>query len=250
MDVFLPSYGMPLLNIVGVTPLDRPYIAGLVFMPDETTESYCWALQQFNKLLKNAPSSIVTDRELGLMAALNVVFPTSRHLLCIWHIQKNVLANTKKLFPNGEDWVLFQQEWTELMYSRTYSMFDSLWSQMQLKWVNNVDALNYLNTTWLSHKERFVTAWTNTCFHLGKSSSSMVEGSHAILKKYLHSSTGDLFTVVNQFALALHNQRRSIEALIAKDKLRQPHRLMGLLFEDVIGKISTVALLKVNASCT
>ena len=74
---------MPLLNIVGVTPLDRPYNAGLVFMPGETTEPYCWALQQFRKLLKNDPSTIVMDKELGLMAALNVVFPESRHLLCI-----------------------------------------------------------------------------------------------------------------------------------------------------------------------
>ena len=43
--------------------------------------------------------SIITDRELALINCLDSQFPESRHLLCQWHVNTNVLAKTKKHFP-------------------------------------------------------------------------------------------------------------------------------------------------------
>ena len=44
------------------------------------------------------PGVIVRDRELALMAALDKVFSSSSHLLCIWHINKTILAKCKRQF--------------------------------------------------------------------------------------------------------------------------------------------------------
>jgi hypothetical protein len=41
------------------------------------------------------PSSIVTDRELALIKCLDQ-FPASQYILCRWHVNMNVLVNTKK----------------------------------------------------------------------------------------------------------------------------------------------------------
>ena len=62
------------------------------------------------------PVSIVTDRELALMRALEVVFPRTAHILCLWHISANVLKNCKSHFESGDAWKDFEQEWTALYH--------------------------------------------------------------------------------------------------------------------------------------
>ena len=57
--------------------------------------------------VENYPSVIVSDRELALMNAIHIVFPRTMNLLCIWHIEKNVLRNCKGHFEKEEDWFTF-----------------------------------------------------------------------------------------------------------------------------------------------
>ena len=47
---------------------------------------------------------IVSDRELALMNDVLIVFPRTANLLCIWHIEKNILKNCKSHFDKEEDW--------------------------------------------------------------------------------------------------------------------------------------------------
>ena len=63
------------------------------------------------------PNVIVPDRELALMNAVRLVFPTTTNLLCIWHISKNILANCKKLFERKEKWEAFMSAWSVLVFS-------------------------------------------------------------------------------------------------------------------------------------
>jgi hypothetical protein len=44
------------------------------------------------------PITIVTDKELALMNCLDVSFLQSMHILCIWHVNINILANCRKFF--------------------------------------------------------------------------------------------------------------------------------------------------------
>ncbi|XP_065859104.1 uncharacterized protein [Euphorbia lathyris] len=55
--------------------------------------------------------------------------------------------------------------------------------------------IEYVETTWLVHKEKFCRAWTNKVLHLGNTTTCRVESSHAQLKQWLNSSTGALNTV-------------------------------------------------------
>ena len=48
------------------------------------------------------PEVLVTDRDLGLIRAIRNVFPDVPHLLCIWHVNKNVLAHCKPAFSTAE----------------------------------------------------------------------------------------------------------------------------------------------------
>ncbi|KAK1378823.1 MULE domain-containing protein [Heracleum sosnowskyi] len=78
------KYGMPLLNIGGVTSFNSTFFSAFVFLRKEETSDYIWALKRFVKVLgmQRHPAAIVTDRELALMNALKIIFPDTPHLLC------------------------------------------------------------------------------------------------------------------------------------------------------------------------
>ncbi|SAL98903.1 hypothetical protein [Absidia glauca] len=64
-----------------------------------------WALRKIGQKLYDGiphpPITIATDRELALMNAIPGVFPD---VLCMWHIEKNILANRRRHFSNNDDW--------------------------------------------------------------------------------------------------------------------------------------------------
>ena len=60
------------------------FAAGL--LSSETAEAYVWLLQQFRKAFVTQPMMIVTDQDSSMKKAVSLVFPESKHRLCMWHI--------------------------------------------------------------------------------------------------------------------------------------------------------------------
>ena len=60
-------------------------------------------MAQFTDLMKvhdvGKPLSVVTDRELALMNTLDQIFPRTNHILCLWHVNMNILANCRQHYP-------------------------------------------------------------------------------------------------------------------------------------------------------
>ncbi|KAL4580761.1 hypothetical protein LXL04_016963 [Taraxacum kok-saghyz] len=91
------KYNMPLLDIIGVSCFNTSFYSGFAFLEREDEDSYIWALNTFKKILDNRePTVIMSDRELALMNAIKVVFPSTINLLCIWHIEKEDLQKQKR----------------------------------------------------------------------------------------------------------------------------------------------------------
>jgi hypothetical protein len=87
-------YKMPLLNVVGIPPQNKSFFFCFVFLKEENEGHYGWALQNIPQLYDGVenPKVITTYREMALLNSLTVVFPVAKNLICIWHIEKNVLA--------------------------------------------------------------------------------------------------------------------------------------------------------------
>ncbi|CAG8759375.1 23181_t:CDS:2, partial [Racocetra persica] len=63
------------------------------------------------------PQVIGTDRELALINAICIVFSESKNFLCIWHIEKNMLANCRNHFST-EELSDFLKSWTTIIKSK------------------------------------------------------------------------------------------------------------------------------------
>ncbi|CAG8486596.1 16233_t:CDS:2, partial [Acaulospora morrowiae] len=153
------KFRMPLFHIIDMTSFNTTFSSCFAFLKSEQEEDYEWALIHVARIFKeiSKPQVIISDRNQALMHAIRTIFPESQNFLCVWHIEKNILTNCHNQFSMDEEWIEFLGNW--------------------------------IIDTWLPLKKHFVSLWTNCYLHLGNVTTSWVEGSHAMLKKYLQVST-------------------------------------------------------------
>ena len=239
-------HGMPLLNVVGVTSTNQTFTAFNCFLDDETAQSYTWAMEQFKQCVKGSHENIVfvTDRELALMTAIKTVFPTRKHVLCAWHIEKNVLANCVGYFTNTNSFKGFIARWTALIQSPTVEDYYENFGELERYCHGKPKLISYLENTWLRYKERFVRCFVNQILHFGHTTTSRVEGSHWSIKHILRSSTGDLPTVTRKMETFLTRQFDEIASKFSKDRRIRKHPYDVPVFKDILDVVSGHAIRK------
>ena len=168
------EYRIPLLEVVGITSTMQTYSLMFAYLANEKSDRLTWALGTLKNLMieKGAvmPSVIVLDRDLALIKAIETCFPTARHILCIWHINQNVVKYCSHIL--GSEMRRFLASWHSLIMSSTPESYQQKWHILVGEFKSYPRATTYLWETWLRpYKERFVDAWLNTCMHLGSNSS-------------------------------------------------------------------------------
>jgi hypothetical protein len=101
----------------------------------------------------------------------------------------------KQYFTTNNAWDQFNQGWQNLVNSPTEDEYKARLSDFTKRYQSIPLAIRYIKETWLIHKEKIIRCWTNQHLHLGNSATSRAKGSHAFIKRYIQSSTGDILTV-------------------------------------------------------
>lgn len=164
------QFGMPLLDIVGFTALGSSAYLGFAFMQNEQQPTYEIVLDYladiYDKLQVQYPRTILTDKEDGLINAINEVFPSTDTIICIWHINMNLMKKALPLLrdqvatarrdglplPDGatiaadltkkelddaikkvidEGWEKMMRRWSRMVYVETETAFNTAWSRFQ-----------------------------------------------------------------------------------------------------------------------
>ena len=126
------------------------------------------------------PKVVVTDRDIGLMAAIYSVFPDTRHLLCLWHIHRNVQEHWKPVFRHSahsdDDWMAFESMWHAVVYSKTEEEYEVNWDALNDAYSHDHSAeVQYLVDTWLApYKRKFVKAFLDKVLHFDNIATSRV----------------------------------------------------------------------------
>jgi hypothetical protein len=93
-------YNMPLLHFMGVTPLESSFSIAFCFLSAEDEVQYKAAIRAFKTCVWGslpAPiEAILTDDERSLKKAFALHFPHVPQLLCVWHVNKNLLVKAQK----------------------------------------------------------------------------------------------------------------------------------------------------------
>ena len=211
---------MPLVEFVGFTCTGKNFNIAFAFLSNENDGSYTWALNQLAYIYgENAPEVIMTDRELGLINAIKVVYPNVNHMLCWVHILRKCQEKALKLTGNLETANKFMYECRGLLESRSVDSYERRRRGLWARWSHVVDLMPYLDITWLNkHKEKMVRAWTDTAHHFGTRSTNRVESAHWVLKRTLQSSVGDFGCVFQAIDLDMVDQIREVRGSIERNR--------------------------------
>ena len=260
-------FNLPLLDIVGFTATNSSFIIGQAFLTHEAEEDYIWILTWIREIYEKyklpTPESITTDKAGGLHNACGVVWPEVPHLLCRWHIDKDVrgycqkhwLVHTENRISNDdrkteidENVKEFAEFWTKMLYAETELDYTRNWLAMQEKYRDSQpQILSYLVRIWLPYKETFVRAWTDRIRHYGNVDSSRAEGVHQAIKRRMGSKQIHLNDVVDYLSryLILHNNKLREELEYGQQKERTD--LQNPLYRNLHGHISYYAIDQVEA---
>ena len=86
------------------------------------------------------------------------------------------------------------------IYERAWDLLKDIYDS------SHPEVILYLSETWIrSHKSKFVKFYTDKILHFGNNFTSRSEGGHAVLKRSLSFSTGDLKKMINCIELMLMN---------------------------------------------
>lgn len=169
------KYRQPLLEIIGITSTNLTFAVGFAYLEAEKTDNYRWALEKLKGLFikqDNVPQVILTDRELALINAIEIVFPHSVNLLCTWHINKNVSGRCG-VHVSKDMREMVKNLWQNIVYSSDEVEYQQRLNELEQACVNSKKFFDYVNNIWLTpHKEKFVAAWTNKVMHLGNTTTN------------------------------------------------------------------------------
>lgn len=59
----------------------------------------------------------------ALISTLQDVMSSTKHVVCLWHIDKNMLSNCKLLFDTKKSWQKFYKNWHKILYNVTKPIF-------------------------------------------------------------------------------------------------------------------------------
>ncbi|XP_021762236.1 uncharacterized protein LOC110727010 [Chenopodium quinoa] len=179
------------------------------------------------------------NRELGLSAALREVFLGTSHLLCRWHINKDVEARVTDMFKNKRIGASFKNgKWKRIMDATTEADYNAAVATMKARLASYPAMITYVERTWLCHKIKFVTFWTNQVLHIGNTSNCRVESQHSAAKTWFESLTSSLDTVWARVHCHIGYQiiaiRNGLEA--SRSKIGEKYRQLPL--SRINGKVS------------
>ena len=131
------KYNMPLCIFSGVTACNKSFYIGFAFLRHEDKDSYHWVLSQVHELYtrvgqENGAEVVLTDKDDALIAGLGEVMTTSHHILCVWHINKNVMARATKFFEGPDQVKAWMDKWYKVCQAPTLAEYQQARGELRI----------------------------------------------------------------------------------------------------------------------
>jgi MULE transposase domain len=187
-------YKVPLFIISGVDNKGNNIIFAMAFLNNEDTESFGWIFKQWLQRIENPPHIIFSDEDKALCRAIKEELK-STHLLCKWHISRNLRRNyaavekkNKEIYdlilkmPNFDSKDTFEENYLKIK--------EFLTQEKNEKGLNNIQRLYEM-------KEQYCDAYRDPLlFTAGITTTSRAESMNCHIKRYV-SSKSEISGIIN-----------------------------------------------------
>jgi hypothetical protein len=187
--------GMQLNCFVVVDAMFKTRLVACALTRQETEQDYNWILTQLKTASSNiTPEVIMVDEDPSMDAACPDVFPQTRIVNCIWHIERNIAKHLSHTFGSAR-YASFTTHFNRLMHALTPAKFDEQWATLlrdfcERKTVGSDGKGDTVYTGTVAeyleklYKRRYHWAgpWVKASFTAGMRSTQRVEGNHHLIK--------------------------------------------------------------------
>ena len=98
------KFEMHFAPILGTNHHKQTIIFGCALLFNKTIESFVWLFETFLTAMSGKnPSTIFTDQDVAMAAAIAFVFPNTSHRLCLWHIYLNATKHLGHVIHASEN---------------------------------------------------------------------------------------------------------------------------------------------------
>ena len=89
------KYGLKFGPLITIDSNGRTIILACSLLTTETEHSFEWVFSTFEKAFHHPPKVIITDRDPTMASAIHKVWSNTVHLLCTFHLAKNLTSHIK-----------------------------------------------------------------------------------------------------------------------------------------------------------
>jgi hypothetical protein len=189
-----------------ITVVDNNYKSRIVasaIIDDETLDTYRWLFDSILTETGISPGVIFTDSDPSMIQSIKEIYPNTKHMLCIFHIDLNLRKKLKgKLGNKFEE---FRHKFYTCRNSLCENLFELRWNQLIDQYP---EAAKYLSDTLYVNKESWAIPWIHKRFTTGVQSTQRIES----LNKHVHTKV-DRATSLCNLLLSIKDHVRNEEHL-------------------------------------
>ncbi|XP_062227321.1 protein FAR1-RELATED SEQUENCE 5-like [Phragmites australis] len=228
-------YNLLFVPFIGLNHHRSTVVFGCGIISDESVSSYVWLLEAFLEAMRqHHPESIITDGDIAMARAIEIVMPEADHRLCSWHIEQNMIHRLR-----GEKLSEFRKF---VYHPMTVDNFEKHW--MEYKENYGISEEDIWMVMMYDLRKKWSTAYTKGRHFLGMQSNQRSESLNSRLHKHLDRKMS-LVDLVDHYEFSLSRIHRNEAELDAKASLSIPFtRMSADIFEKKAACIYTPKMFK------
>jgi hypothetical protein len=166
-------------------------------------------------------------------------------MLCIWHIEKNLVTNGAKHIKNKLSEHDIIAQWNQVIQLSSPSDFSASFSRFLSQ--SGAEFQKYMESQWLPVAEKYANAWTKLITHFGNQTTSQIKSGHDFIKSHLLGPNHSFTSVIKMITNTLEAQAHEISAHYHQQQINSLRNL-AKIFENCHGRITHYALQKAQTN--
>ncbi|XP_073107840.1 protein FAR1-RELATED SEQUENCE 5 [Elaeis guineensis] len=192
------QYQIPFATFTGVNHHRQPVLFGCALIVDDSESSLTWLFEMLHSAMSGRhPTSIISEQDRVIQAAVARAFPHTQHRICKWHIWKesqDKLSHVFLAYPS------FKEEFFKsINMTETIDEFESSWRSL-------VARFDLRDNEWLQSvygcRHQWVPVYLRNAFFGEMTSAQQCESRSSFFEGYINAQT-DAQMFIQQYEKAL-----------------------------------------------
>lgn len=214
------NYGRPLALFYGVNHHKQIVVFGTALMYDDTEECFKWLFETFKSAMNGKePNVVLTDQNMAITNALDLVWHGTKHRVCAWHMYQNATKYLAQVFQGSRT---FASDFRKCLYDCEDD------EEFASEWIKMLEKYDLKENIWLKKLFDERDNWSVACgrgmFCADMSSTQRTESLSSMLKEHLREEN-DLLQFLGNYERVLYGWR--YEELLADHHATESNSLVA-----------------------